>query len=343
MTIPFLIVCSTLVAASPQGDTLQFEPWTRVHTKSISSVDFGSDFNRPLRGDASFLVSGSQDGSAIIWDIVGKKVRHKLVHIADEPAARLIVNRVRVEPTGRRIAVAGSNGQVSVWDARTGVRLKTLEGFTGRVYDVDWSGEGAKLAACDDDGKVIVWNTETWSKVRELMGDPGDQVLSSLSLSPDGAVVAFASRGDKLYLRNVDTGAKIATLTDLYEEPKAMRFSPDGKWIALAEAELLVLRSAVNGRSVRQLKGHAGTIRGIDWSRDSERLFTGGNSGEVFEWNVRTSAVLARGKVSQSVNDIALCFVGGVERLAIAKPSGIVEANGRNTLGEVQLGSRIRR
>lgn len=325
MTIPFLTVCMTLASASPQGDALQFEPWTRVHTKSISSVDFGSDFNRPLRGDASFVVSGSQDGTAIIWDIIGKKVRHKLVHVADVPAPRLIVNRVRVEPKGHRVAVAGANGQVSIWDARTGTRLKTLEGFTGRVSDVAWSGEGAKLAACDDDGKVMVWNTETWSRIREFTGDPGDQVLSSLSLSPDGSVVAFASRADKLYLRHVDSGAKIATVTDLYEEPKAMRFSPDGKLIALAEAELLVLRSAANGKSVKQLKGHAGTIQGLDWSRDSERLFTGGDGGEVFEWNVRSSAVLAQAKVNQYVNDIALCFVGGVERVAIAKPSGIIE------------------
>jgi WD40 repeat protein len=307
-------------------DTLEFEFFVSKHTKSIDSVDFGMDFDRARRRDASFVVSGSQDGSAMVWDLGSKAMRHHLVHtLAGTQGARIPVNRVRVTKDGRRVAVAGADGRVTLWDPRSGQRIHELAHHTGRVWDIGWSADGTKLASCDDDGKVVVWDAMGGTILKQFASDKDDQVITALSMSPDGRTVVFGSRGDKLYFGNIETGARYNVVSDLGEEPKEIEFSPDGRWIACAEGKTLVVRQGIDGKKVRGFGGHAGTIRGFKWSSNGERIVTAGDGGELFEWSMQTSTVIAKAKVAQYINDVTICLVNGVEKFALAKPSHRIE------------------
>jgi len=325
MILISLVFAAGIVLTSPTQDALTFDAWPKEHSKSLNSIDYGADFDRAAFRDSSFVVTGSQDGTAIVWDLGKRTVRHRLVHAIDVPAARLMVNQVRVSRDGRKIAVGGANGHVTIWDPRTGSKLHDLQQHTGRISDVGWTTDGRKLAACDDDGKVVVWDADSGAVLKQFAPDEGDSVISALAVSPDGTTLVFSTRGNKAYFVNMLTGGRITVVLDLAQEPFDMEFSPDGRWLAVAEQQNLVIRNGIDGKKVRGFSGHAGDIRGFRWTRDSERMYTAGDSGEVFEWNFRTSTMIARGKVAQYVNDIALCMVEGIERVALAKPSGVFE------------------
>ncbi len=320
-----IALASSSPAAPAQVDAITFEPWAREHGRSLNSIDFGMDYDRIARRDASFVVTGSQDGTAIVWDLGMKKVRHKLVHAQEVTAAKLMVNQVRVSPEGRRVAVVGADGRLTIWDSRTGAKIHDLQQHTGRISDVNWSGDGNKLATCCDNGKVVVWDSHSGAVLKQFAPDEGDIVLSAITISPDGRTVVFSSRGNKAYFFNVDTGARFNVIMDLAEEPMEIEFSPDGSQLAFAEANTLVIRNGLDGKKIRGFGGHAGDIRGLRWTRDGQRMFTAGDGGEVFEWNLRTSTAIAKGKVAQYCNDVAICMVGGLEKVAVAKPAGIFE------------------
>jgi WD40 repeat protein len=63
-------------------------------------------------------------------------------------------------PDGRRLASAGADGTVRVWDAASGQELLTLKGHTSKVYGVSFSLDGRRLASAGEDKTVRVWDAD---------------------------------------------------------------------------------------------------------------------------------------------------------------------------------------
>jgi len=54
------------------------------------------------------------------------------------------VHGVCFSPDGTRLASAGDDKTVKLWDARTGEESRTLEGHTGKVHSVCFSPDGQR-------------------------------------------------------------------------------------------------------------------------------------------------------------------------------------------------------
>jgi hypothetical protein len=71
---------------------------------------------------------------------------------------------------GRRLASAGQDGTVRVWDAATGQRLQILQRDPYGVWGVAFSADGRRLAAAGQDGTVRDQRTPDWYLLRQLAG-----------------------------------------------------------------------------------------------------------------------------------------------------------------------------
>ena len=61
-------------------------------------------------------------------------------------------------PNGQRLATAGGDHTIGLWDAARGVKLRTLRGHTHVVQGVAFSPDGARLASAGEDRTVRVWD-----------------------------------------------------------------------------------------------------------------------------------------------------------------------------------------
>jgi WD40 repeat protein len=62
-------------------------------------------------------------------------------------------------PDGTRIASAGRDRTIRIWDAATGVELARLQGHTDYVFALRFSPDGASLASGSGDYTVRLWDT----------------------------------------------------------------------------------------------------------------------------------------------------------------------------------------
>jgi dipeptidyl aminopeptidase/acylaminoacyl peptidase len=188
---------------------------------------------------------------------------------------------VAFSPVGLRLASAGGDAMVRVWDAAAGKELLGLKGHAGEVRSVSFSPDGRRLASAGDDATVRVWDAATGKELFTLKGHT-DKV-SSVSFSPDGRRLASAGSDLTVRVWDVATGEELLALKGHTSAVNSVTFSPDGRRLASASSDRTVrIWDAATGQELLSLKGHKSVVWGVAFSPDGWRLASAG-----VDWTVR--------------------------------------------------------
>ncbi|MBP2316921.1 uncharacterized protein YjbI with pentapeptide repeats [Azospirillum soli] len=194
-------------------------------------------------------------------------------------------------PDGGRLATAGGDGTVRLWDAASGEALSVLTGHAGWVYACAWSPDGGRLATAGDDGTVRLWDAASGEALSVLTGHAG--AVNACAWSPDGGRLATAGDDGTVRLWDAASGEALSVLTGHVGAVHACAWSPDGGRLATAGADGTVrLWDAASGEALSVLTGHAGSVYACAWSPDGGRLATAGADGMVRLWDAATGRLL---------------------------------------------------
>jgi WD40 repeat protein/serine/threonine protein kinase len=128
-------------------------------------------------------------------------------------------------PDGTLLASSSADQTIRLWDTKTWTEVTTLRGHEDEVYSMAFSADGRRLITGGKDGSVRLWQMPPTKRPPSLWTLPED--CNHFAVSPDGQ--RLVTVGDDYVLWDLDTGEKLATLTELHGYRAGCDFSPDGR------------------------------------------------------------------------------------------------------------------
>ena len=181
------------------------------------------------------------------------------------------VYHVAFGPDCSRVASAGSDETIKLWDAVTGEELTTFAGHKGQVNHVAFHPDGSVLASAGDDKTIKLWDLKTAQVIRSLSGHSAP--VRCVSFTPGGDRLASASDDGSVRVWDTLAGEEVSTLTGHVGAVLGVAFSPDGKLLAsVGQDKLIRIWDARSGERITELRQHGVDIHSVAFSPDGTRL-----------------------------------------------------------------------
>ena len=135
--------------------------------------------------DNSTVVTAHYDRVARTWDVTTGTQLGALEH------AGIVYTAVFNDAGDQVVTASGGDGDVRVWEARTGQLLRTLAGPSRQLRCAALSPDGRWAGAGDAEGNVIMWNVIN-EQVAAVLRQHAETIMSVV-FSPDSALLLTAS------------------------------------------------------------------------------------------------------------------------------------------------------
>ncbi|MCB9891766.1 MAG: protein kinase [Planctomycetes bacterium] len=190
---------------------------------------------------------------------------------------RAATRTLAVLPDGR-LASAGEDGAIHVWDLGTKQTVDRIDASDETVHRLQLDPSGKSLASGSFDGTVRIWDVESGS---ELTHFGGMESVYALAFDPTGRYLAAGGRSRQTQIYDREANRVVAWL-DHDEVVAALAFSPDGTrlFVGLTSTTGLRVHETKTWCEVLHVKTEAELNR-LCVSSDGETVVYGDYSGLV--------------------------------------------------------------
>jgi len=300
----------------------------------VNAIDYSDD--------GKTLAAAGRDRAVRIWDVMGKK-ELQILKAGPSNVKGMVYQQDKVyASTGKfNKEKKAYEGEIKVFDAKSGKELRTLVGHNEEIECLAISKDGKLLGSGSDDQTAKVWDLASGKDVQTLKGHTG--AINSLAFTADGKKVATASADGTVKLWDAQSGKDLATFkvsetkikkkdekgkeSEVIEKGRpfnVVAFSPDGKRLAAGTLDgLLKLYDVEGQKELREVKADEG-IWALAFSPDGSKIATGGYARAIKVWDA------ASGKDVQTIKAhlstvTAIAFSPAAPQLASGSIDGLIK------------------
>jgi len=263
-----------------------------THDESVLSVTFSLD--------GKYVVSGSWDGTARVWEVSTGKEIARMTH--DES-----VFSVAFSLDGKYVVSGSADNTARVWEAGTGKEIARMT-HDGYVNSVDFSPDGKYVVSGSEDNTSRVWEASTGSEIARMTHD---KPVNSVAFSPDGKFVASGSgytfsesAENTARVWEAKTGKEIARMTH-DGAVTSVAFSSDGQYVVSGSDDNTArVWEAGTGKEIARMT-HDSYMYSVAFSPDGKYVVSGSWDGTARVWEASTGKEIARMTYDGRVSTVA--------------------------------------
>jgi WD40 repeat protein/serine/threonine protein kinase len=238
------------------------------------------------------------------------------------------VQAVAFSPDGRRLATAGWDGAVRIWDVNTHRTVRTFRGHTTGVSTAEFRRDGKRIVSASGgsmgfgSGEVKVWDPDTGREYLTVHSGAG--AVSAARFSPDGTRIASAIGGlsaknrGEIRVWDAATGHEVAQMPGVKAAVMALAFAPDGRTVASVGVDPGVrIWDAATGKPMQPPIAPTLPFRAVAYSPDGALIAAAAFHGPISVWEARTGREVWR-FAGHNMGPAALAFEPNGRRLASA-------------------------
>ena len=241
--------------------------------------------------DAKWLAAASGvpglNGVAVLFDLdSGNRIREF------SQGHRDALYGVAFSPDGQRLATAGYDRLIQLWDAKTGKVLNKLNGHNGAVFSIAFSPDGKVLASAGGDSLVKLWNTTTGQRL-DTFGQPtGEQFLTAFTPDSRHIIAAGADKQIRLWKWISGDRTQINPLERVRfaheDEITNLAISPTGTNLASASADRTVKVWSLPGlEPLQTIANQPDVVSALTFGSNDKTLYVGRLDGSFQKYELR--------------------------------------------------------
>ena len=229
------------VALTPDGNTLvssgydgTIRLWDLATGRELRKLlgHEGSVTALALSGDGRLLVSGGgSDRTVRVWQLDTFREVYRLT------GHRGPIHRISVSGDGTLAVSAGSDGQLRLWDLRTGKELPRFKPMSA-LLSVDLAPDGSLALAADIEGNICLFDVELGIEVRRFVGH--SKAVKMAVMSADMRRMLSGSHDGTMRLWNLSSGEQIEQFDDHRCPVVAVAISADATLAVSGAADHIV-------------------------------------------------------------------------------------------------------
>lgn len=282
-------------------------PILRAHTEVINAVAFDPR--------ASQFVSAGEDGQVLIWR---QAPYSPFSHLETDGFNGL--GQVAFSPNGALMATANTN-EVTLWDVRTGAKVRSLpipanerDNADDEVGGLAFSPDSKILAAGDKLAQVFLWNVGTGAMIglpleghQQVLPGTNYSFVMDVTFSPDSKLLVTSGLDGQAIVWDVKLLAPVHKFTGITAQEQQAAFSPDGRYLAVAESQHdITIWDVASQSTVRTLKTSGVWVRALAfYPHQAATLAALDANGAITTWDVSKGATvghpLVDGKLADTV------------------------------------------